>query len=52
MFARVSPFDVRSELIQQGYRAIVEHVTPASRCRMVNAAACSSPTHNKARCSR
>jgi heme-degrading monooxygenase HmoA len=29
MFARVSHFDVRSELIQQGYRAIVEHVMPA-----------------------
>ena len=29
MFARVSHFDVRSERIQQGYRAIVEHVMPA-----------------------
>jgi heme-degrading monooxygenase HmoA len=29
MFARVSYFDVRSERIQQGYRAIVEHVIPA-----------------------
>jgi heme-degrading monooxygenase HmoA len=29
MFARVSHFDVRSERIQQGCRAIVEHVTPA-----------------------
>jgi heme-degrading monooxygenase HmoA len=29
MFARVSHFDVRSELIQQEYRAIVEHVVPA-----------------------
>jgi heme-degrading monooxygenase HmoA len=29
IFARVSHFDVRSELIQQGYRAIVEHVMPA-----------------------
>jgi heme-degrading monooxygenase HmoA len=29
MFARVSHFDVRSERIQQGYRAIVEHVKPA-----------------------
>jgi hypothetical protein len=52
MFARVIHFDVRSECIQQGYRAILEHVTPASRCRMVKAAACSSPTHSKARCSR
>ncbi len=29
MFARVSHFDVRSELIKKGYRAIVEHVLPA-----------------------
>jgi heme-degrading monooxygenase HmoA len=29
MFARVSHFDVRSERIQEGYRAIVEHVLPA-----------------------
>jgi heme-degrading monooxygenase HmoA len=29
MFARVSNFDVRSERIQQGYRAVVEHVVPA-----------------------
>jgi hypothetical protein len=29
MFARVSRFDVRSERIQQGYRAIAEHVIPA-----------------------
>jgi hypothetical protein len=29
MFARVSHFDVRSERIQQGYRALVEHVMPA-----------------------
>jgi heme-degrading monooxygenase HmoA len=29
MFARVSHFDVRSERIQQGYRAILEHVMPA-----------------------
>jgi heme-degrading monooxygenase HmoA len=29
MFARVSHFDVRSERIQKGYRAIVEHVLPA-----------------------
>jgi heme-degrading monooxygenase HmoA len=29
MFARVSHFDVRSERIQEGYRAIVEHVVPA-----------------------
>jgi len=29
MFARVIHFDVRSERIQQGYRAIVEHVIPA-----------------------
>jgi heme-degrading monooxygenase HmoA len=29
MFARVSHFDVRSERIQQGYQAIVEHVLPA-----------------------
>ncbi len=29
MFARVSHFDVRSERLQQGYRAIVEHVMPA-----------------------
>jgi len=29
MFARVSHFDVRSERIQEGYRAIVEHVMPA-----------------------
>jgi len=29
MFARVSRFDVRSERIQEGYRAIVEHVVPA-----------------------
>ena len=28
-FARVGHFDVRSEIIQQGYRAIVEHVIPA-----------------------
>jgi heme-degrading monooxygenase HmoA len=29
MFARVSHFDVRSERIQKGYRAIVGHVLPA-----------------------
>ncbi len=29
MFARVSHFDVRSERIKDGYRAIVEHVMPA-----------------------
>jgi hypothetical protein len=29
MFARVSHFDVRSERIQQGYQAIVDHVIPA-----------------------
>ena len=29
MFARVSHFDVRSDLIQQAYRAIVERVMPA-----------------------
>jgi heme-degrading monooxygenase HmoA len=29
MFARVSHFDVSSERIQEGYRAIVEHVMPA-----------------------
>jgi hypothetical protein len=29
MFARVSPFDVRSERIQEGSREIVEHVVPA-----------------------
>jgi heme-degrading monooxygenase HmoA len=29
MFARVSQVDVRSERIQQGYRAIEEHVMPA-----------------------
>jgi hypothetical protein len=29
MFARVSHFDVRSERIKEGYRAIVEHVMPA-----------------------
>ena len=29
MFARVSNFDVRSKRIQQGYRAVVEHVVPA-----------------------
>jgi hypothetical protein len=29
MFARLIHFDVRSERIQQGYRAIVEHVIPA-----------------------
>jgi heme-degrading monooxygenase HmoA len=29
MFARVSNFDVRSERIQEGYRAVVEHVIPA-----------------------
>ena len=28
MFARVSHFDVRSERIQKGYRAIVGHVLP------------------------
>jgi heme-degrading monooxygenase HmoA len=29
MFARVSHFDVRSERIPEGYRAIEEHVVPA-----------------------
>jgi heme-degrading monooxygenase HmoA len=29
MFARVSQFDVRSDRIKEGYRAIVEHVIPA-----------------------
>jgi heme-degrading monooxygenase HmoA len=29
MFARVSHFDVRSERLQEGCRAIVEHVIPA-----------------------
>jgi heme-degrading monooxygenase HmoA len=29
MYARVSQFDVHSERIQKGYRAIVEHVLPA-----------------------
>jgi heme-degrading monooxygenase HmoA len=29
MFARVSHFDVRSERIKEGYRAIGEHVMPA-----------------------
>jgi heme-degrading monooxygenase HmoA len=29
MFARVSHFDVRSERIKEGYRAIVDHVMPA-----------------------
>ena len=29
MFARVSHFDVRSDRIKEGYRAIVEHVMPA-----------------------
>jgi heme-degrading monooxygenase HmoA len=29
MFARASHFDVRSERLQQGYQAVVEHVMPA-----------------------